>query len=106
MKLDVTRNVISDLYPLCRAGEASRDSQSLVDRFLAEDKKYAMKLKQSEQMTQSIPSIQLSPSAERELLDDARERARIKLILIGGSIALVGLLTLVAMGMLFFRSGF
>ncbi|MBU1700279.1 MAG: hypothetical protein KJ970_08095 [Candidatus Eisenbacteria bacterium] len=105
MKLEVTRDVIGDLYPLCRAGEASRDSQSLVKQYLAEDKEYAMKLTQSEQMPHSIPSIQLSPDAERLLLDDARERARLKLLLIGGSIALAGLLAIGALGMLFIRSG-
>ena len=50
----------------------------------------------------------LSPIAEREMLDQARVRARWKLMVIGGGIGLAGLVLLVALvGAMFltFRSG-
>jgi len=92
MKLEVTRDVVSDLWPLCKSGDATADSRALVDAFLAEDPTLAEKLRRSEDLTGVIPGIRLSPDAERRLLDVARQRARMKLLLLGGGLALVGLL--------------
>jgi hypothetical protein len=105
MKLDVTRDVVSDLWPLVRAGEASADSRSLVDAFLAADAAYAAQLKESEMMSGAVPTYRLSPGAERRLLDDARERARFKLLVIGGGIALAGFIALAAFVALMFFMG-
>ena len=96
MKLEVTRDVVSDLWPLCRSGDASADSRALVDAYLAEDAALAEKLRRSESLSGVMPGIRLSPDAERRLLDDARQRARTKLLLIGGTIALCGLLAIAA----------
>jgi len=98
MKLDVTRDVVGDLWSLCRAGEASADSRTLVDAFLAADGAFATTLQDSEKLPRVMPALRLSPDAERRLVDDARDRARLKLLVIGGSIALVGLLALTALG--------
>jgi hypothetical protein len=49
--------------------------------------------------------VRLSPDAERRLLDEARKRARMKLLLIGGGIALVGLLAIAAFIALLFMMG-
>ncbi len=38
---NVTRDVVSDLWPLYRSGEASADTKTLVERFLAEDPEFA-----------------------------------------------------------------
>lgn len=49
----------------------------------------------------------LSPDAERRLLDEARDRARRKLFVIGGATALAGFIALIALGgaiMLMFRA--
>ena len=35
--MQVSRDVIRDLWALCEAGEASEDSRRLVDAFLAQD---------------------------------------------------------------------
>jgi ferric-dicitrate binding protein FerR (iron transport regulator) len=87
MKLEVTRNVVKDLWPLCRAGEASPDSKALVDAFLAEDTAYASILEKSEALGPVVPRVDLSPDAERRLLDEAQRNARLKLQIIGASIA-------------------
>ena len=107
MKLEVTRNVVSDLWPLCKSGDASADSRGLVDAFLAGDEEYAEKLRQSDRLAGVMPGVRLSPDAERRLLDDARQRARVKLLLVGGAIALVGLLAIGALvALLVFARGF
>jgi hypothetical protein len=97
MKLEVTRDVVSDLWSLCQAGSASPDSRALVKAYLVEDGSFAAMLKRSKTMSSSLPDFHLSPDAERRLLDDARDRARTKLLVIGGSIAIAGFLALIAL---------
>lgn len=98
MKLEVTRDVVNDLWPLCRAGEASAASRTLVEEFLVHDAAHAATLKESEMLSQAIPSLRLSADAERRLLDDARASARTKLLVIGGAVAVGGLVLLTALG--------
>jgi ferric-dicitrate binding protein FerR (iron transport regulator) len=98
MKFEVTRDVVSDLWPLCRSGDATADSRALVDAYLAEDGSFVSTLQEGERLTGAMPALRLSPDAERRLLDDARGRARMKLLVVGGAIALVGFLALVALG--------
>lgn len=98
MKLEVTRDVVSDLWPLCRSGDSSADSQALVDAFLAEDGLFAAKLRESERVTRVAPTLRLSPDAERRLLDEARYRARKKLMLVGFCVGMGGLILLAAFG--------
>jgi ferric-dicitrate binding protein FerR (iron transport regulator) len=102
MKLEVSRDVVRDLWPLCRSGEASADSRALIDAFLSEDGALASTLRESEALTQAMPAFRLSPDAERRLLDEARRRARTKLLVIGGAVAMVGLIALVALGGILF----
>ncbi len=97
MKLEVTRNVVSDLWPLYKSGDVSADTRSLVDAFVSGDPAFAEVMQHSERLPSVMPGIRLSPDAERRLLDDARQRARTKLLLIGAAIALVGLLAIGAL---------
>jgi len=97
MRADVTRDVVSDLWPLCRSGDASADSRALVDAFLAQDAQFASVLKQSEDLRRVIPSVRLSPDAELRLLLEAQKQARLKLLIIGGSIAVTACLVLGAL---------
>jgi len=106
MKLEVTRDVVSDIWPLYKSGDASSDSRALVDTFLAEDPAFAGMLRQSERLPGPMSGIRLSPDAERRLLDDAQRRARTKLMLIGAALALAGLLAIGALvALLFFAHG-
>jgi len=102
MKLEVTRDVVADLWPLYESGEASMDTRALVDAFLSEDRPFASKLAESQQGPRltMMPAVRLSPDAERRLLDDARERAQAKMILVGLAIAVAGfvLLAIVVLG--------
>jgi hypothetical protein len=79
---EVTRNVVSDLWPLCQAQEASADSRALVDAFLAHDAAFAAKLKESAMQPLDLTPLRLSPDAERRYLDDARANARMRMGLI------------------------
>jgi hypothetical protein len=105
MMYDVTREVVSDLWPLCRCGEASADSRRLVDAFLAADGEFAARLRESDSLSRALPPYRLSPDAELRLLHDARERARWKMLLVGGVIALGALALLGAMGIAFMTFG-
>jgi len=98
MKYEVTRNVVRDLWPLCQSGDASSDSRALVDTYLATDAEFATTLKEIANMNTAMPGITLSPDAERRMLDDARDRARTRLLVIGGSIAAAAVIALVALG--------
>lgn len=106
MRLEVTRDVVTDLWSLCRAGDATPDSRALVDAFLAEDPAFARTLQASDKLANVLPPVRLSAEAERRLLDEARQRARMKLMVIGGAVAIVGTLLMVALaGALFLTFG-
>lgn len=99
MKLEVTREIVSDLWSLYQSGEASADSRTLVDSFLAHDRTFESMLQASKEVTRAMPAgLRLSPDAERRLLDDARGRARLKLLVVGAGIALAGSVMLIALG--------
>jgi hypothetical protein len=98
MMLEVTRDVISDLWPVYRSGEAKAETRHLVDAFLREDASFASVLRASEGAGSGAGSLRLSPDAERRLLDEAGRRARGKLWLIAGAVGLGGLILLVALG--------
>ncbi len=98
MKLEVTREVVNDLWPLCQSGDASADSRSLVDAYLSEDQAFASTLRASQSVRGLVPPVRLSPEAERRMLDDARERAHMKMLIIGAAVGLGGLTMLLALG--------
>lgn len=98
MKTKISRDVISDLWPLYRAGEASRDTKALVDEFLAENSDFASTLHKSGELGGVIPPFRLSPEAELRLLEDARLRARNKLVIVGVGMALAAVFLMVVFG--------
>ena len=98
MKLEVTREVVNDLWPLCQSGDASADSRALIDAYLAEDGVFAVELKENDMLPHAMPNIRLSPDAELRLLENAQKRARLRLLIRGGAIALIGFVILVALG--------
>jgi len=62
---EVTRDIVSDLWPLCRCNEASPDSRRLVDAYLATDGEFAARLRESKRLNGALPPYRLSPDAER-----------------------------------------
>jgi hypothetical protein len=97
MKLEVTREVVTDLWPLYRTGEASVDSRSLVEGYLVSDPEFASQLRESAAFSGGIPGVRLSPDVERRLLDQARDRARKDLLIKGAAIAFVAVVVLTAL---------
>lgn len=100
MNWEVSRDVISDLWPLYRSGEASRDTRSLVDAFLSDDGGFATTLRESEAALPFPKSIRLSPDAELRLLEQAQQRARHRLLIIAGAVGIGGTLLLASLGAL------
>ena len=98
MKLEVNREVVSDLWPLYQGGEASPASRVLVEAFLAEDQAFAAALAASQRVPRVMPQARLSPDVERRLLDNARADARTKMIMIGMGAALLVLAFIVLAG--------
>ena len=70
---------------------------------LEDDTEFAATLKETAKMNTLIPGVTLSPDAERRMLDDARDQARIKLLLVGGGLAIL-LLALCGALVLIFRA--
>lgn len=86
MKADVTRDVISDLWPLHKAGEVSADSKRIIEAFLAEDPAFRTLLEESEGIRRGLPDVALSSDAELRLIAVARERIRTTAWLVGAAI--------------------
>ena len=97
MKLEVTREVVSDLWPLYQSGEASMNTRALVEAYLSGDEAFASTLKESESAAAGLRAPRLSPDAELRLLEAAQQRARTKLWIIAGSIGMGGLMLLIAL---------
>lgn len=97
MRYEVTREVVGDLWPLCQSGDASPDSQSLVAAYLAADPSFTTELEETAMDSHAMPEIHLSPDAERRLLSETQKRARLKLMVVGGSIAFGGIILLLAL---------
>jgi hypothetical protein len=63
--MQVSRDVIRDLWALCQAGDASEDSRRLVDAFLAQDTELAATLgSNTGPLASTPPSLPVSHEAE------------------------------------------
>jgi hypothetical protein len=69
--MKVTRQVISDLWPLYAAGEASADTRTLVDLFLVGDPQFAETLKAATALP--APDLRTAPGAEVAALKRTRD---------------------------------
>lgn len=87
MKAEISRDVISDLWPLYQAGEASADAKRLVEGFLEQDPEFRTLLKKSEAIRRGLPDIALSKEAEMRMIEVSRERIRATVWLVGAAIA-------------------
>jgi anti-sigma factor RsiW len=73
--MTVTRDVVSDLWPLYASGEASADTRALVEAFLATDPAFAQVLRESANVTLPAGSAPvLPPDHELVALDMTRRR--------------------------------
>jgi hypothetical protein len=71
--MNVSRDVIRDLWALCQASEASDDSRRLVDAFLAEDHAFAESLRSAADPLAGAPPA-LPPDHAARTFDRARQR--------------------------------
>lgn len=57
--MKITRDVISDLWPLYESGEASDDTRHLIDEFLKDDREFAKLLRESPETfrTDDLPPL-------------------------------------------------
>ncbi|HEY7497392.1 MAG TPA: hypothetical protein VH740_02705 [Vicinamibacterales bacterium] len=73
--MNVTRHVISDLWPLYASGESSSDTRTLVETFLAADPEFARTLHESSGVTLGVSSTPaLAPDHELKTLGRIRRR--------------------------------
>jgi anti-sigma factor RsiW len=75
--MKITRDVVTDLWPLYVAGEASPDTRALVDAFLAEDPEFARLMKEngSRSLLSSAPPA-LPPDHETRTFASTRKMLR------------------------------
>lgn len=69
--MKMTRDVVSDLWPLYASGEASADTRSLVEEFLAGDPAFAASLGREPQL--AAGDVALPADEEARALERARE---------------------------------
>lgn len=72
--MKVTRDVISDLWPVYESGEASLDTKTIVEEFLAQDAAFAAVLRAKP----NIPSMEVRMSPESETMALKRTRDLVK----------------------------
>ena len=74
----ITRNVVSDLWPLYQSGEASPDTRALVDEFLSGEPDFARLLREDESAKLlTPPKVAPPPDHETKTLNQVR-RAMLK----------------------------
>jgi len=75
MNMDVSRPVISDLWPAYTSGEASAETRSLIETFLAADPVFAKTLHDSSGFTVGVSSAPaLPPDHELRTLSKVKKR--------------------------------
>ena len=74
--MNITKEIITDLFPLYVANECSKDSRALVEQYLRENPDHAEELKRI--MNTPVPggTAQLAGSEEVRTLREARRRVR------------------------------
>jgi len=90
--MEITRNVILDLLPLFLAGEASPDTQALVEHYLEIDPELAEMAKQASLMDKSddIP-IPLRKEDQMDAYEKAQRQILQRTLILGSIIAFVAL---------------
>ncbi len=66
--MEITRDVINDLLPVYVAGEASADTQRLVEEFLKDDPEFARLIRDERTPELLRQSVMLPPSHEKKAL--------------------------------------
>jgi hypothetical protein len=73
--VNITRDIVTDLWPLYVSGEASADSRALVDDFLSQDPDFGRMLRANEtDVVLKSQSVALPPGLEARWLTRTRKR--------------------------------
>ena len=72
--LNVTRDVVADLWPVYEAGEATADTRALVDEFLANDPAFAQTVRAAPAVP--APAVTVPPEAKLAALKRTRDLVR------------------------------
>jgi hypothetical protein len=72
--LNVTRNVVADLWPVYESGEATADTRALVDEFLKTDPDFAATLRAA--VGARPPQVDLQPETKLAALKRTRDLVR------------------------------
>jgi len=96
--MNVTRDVILDLLPLCHAGEASDDTRDLVAAFAAGDPEIARLLDAAPATALPDTPDDLDKETEMKMLEKTKSYLKWQTILLGGATFLTfGLVLLLAL---------
>jgi hypothetical protein len=72
--MKITRDVVSDLWPLVEANEASADTRALVEEYLKGDAEFAERLRRDESgKVLAAAPVKLSPDQETKALNRVRK---------------------------------
>jgi len=83
--MNITPNVVKDLLTVYLAGEAHADTRDLVEEWLRKNPDMARQVEQARRA--SLPSVAVPPATvEKQALDRARRRWRIRTIVLGTAI--------------------
>lgn len=98
--MEITRNVILDLLPLYLAGEASPDTQALVENYLETDKELA----EAARLATAIHKREDTPppitrEAQMQAYRQAQKRIQLRTVLWGTAIAF-GILSILGLALL------
>jgi len=75
--MKITRDVVTDIWPLYLSGEASQDTRTLVQAFLAEDPDFARLLEENgSRSLLSCPLPGLPPDHEARMFASTRKKIR------------------------------
>ncbi len=72
--LNVTRDVVADLWPVYEAGEATADTRALIEEFLAADPAFAQTLRATPSL--ATPAVLVPPDAKLAALKRTRDLVR------------------------------
>lgn len=98
MKAEITRDVISDLWPLHKAGEASADSERVIEAYLAHDLEFQVLLHESEKIGRAVPNVRMSSATQDRLIALSQQRIRATVWLVGAAIAAFVVVALLFLG--------
>jgi anti-sigma factor RsiW len=101
--MNITRDVVIDLWPAYQAGEVSVETRALVDEFLASDPEFASILKKmgdARRLLQEAPPTD-DVRNERRTLEKARGRVLAQWLMLAAAVIVSGLVVIMMIAVLF-----